>query len=134
MTHGPNPLPGGMNPEEVAAIRRLQKELEGAGYDVREVALTGGGHPVAVVARREDGKTPIRTLVAAARSLLRAAEAVEEGEAVSPEEAETLAAARLTLRVARGRLAVRRMKTIGGAAHRQMADAVERGEEDLDEG
>lgn len=122
-------LPGGLKAGEVKALRRLQAELEGAGYQVREVSILGGGVPAAIVARREDGKTPIRTFVAACRSLLRAAEGIEEGENISPEEAETLAAARLTIRNARELLRVRRMKTVGSNAHAEMADAVDAAED-----
>ena len=133
MTHELNDLAGGMKPAELSALRKLQSELEGAGYEVREVALSGGGHPVAIVARREDGKTPIRTFVAACRSLLRAAEGIEDGEKISPEEAETMAAARLTLRVAQDRTEIGRMKTLGENAHLDMATTVDAQEDVYDE-
>lgn len=122
----------GFDPAEVAALKRLQRELEAAGYRVAELGFFGRKTPVAVVAKREDGKAPIRTFIAACRSLLRAAEEIKDGEAISPEEQETIAAVRLTARVAAGRLIVRRMKTIGGEAHHQMAEAVNRVEEVLD--
>jgi len=123
-------LPAQLKPEEVEAMRRLQRELEQAGYAVRQLALAPGGNPLAVVARREDGKQPLRTLIAACRTLLRASEEISLGErGISAEEAETLAAARLTLRQTRQLLTVKRRETVGACAHREMARAVEKSED-----
>lgn len=122
-------IPAGLKPEEVAALRRLGSELEFSGYRVLELGIGGGRVPVALIARRSDGKTPLRTVVTACRTLLRASEDLLHGETVTEEEYETLAAARLTLRVVRNGVRVEDSGTLGKDAHAEMAETVHRAEE-----
>lgn len=89
-------LPGGLSRDEIAAVRRLARELAADGYNVTKVGLGAGDAPCALVyaGRKAD---PIRKLVIGARSVLRAVEAIEDIEPeVSAEEYETLQALRTT--------------------------------------
>ena len=126
-------LAGSMNSKEIKSLKRLQSELEGAGYDVREIALAADGQPAAIVARKEDSKTPLRVMIASARTLLRAVEEVDIGEAISPEESETLSATCLTLRIALEKIKVRKVKKLGGIAHQELAKTIQRAEDELDD-
>jgi hypothetical protein len=119
-------------PAELAAMRELVKDLKADGWAVECSVVTGPDRiPVAVVARGPED-SPLRTFVAACRSLLRAAEKVREvNPALTAEEHETVQAARLTCRVM-GERALVFGATLGTFAHAEMARAVRRHEDGED--
>lgn len=114
---------------ELTALRELVKDLRAGDWEVVSTAVSGPERiPIAVVARGKEGN-PLRTFVAACRSMLRAAEKVREvNPALSAEEHETVQAARLTCRVVAERALVSGA-TLGTFAHAEMAKAV-RSQED----
>lgn len=124
-------VPGGYDSEELAAIRRLSRELAADGYRVAKVAIGPGGEPVALVYGGRPGD-PIRRMIVAARSFLRAVEDLEVPDGpsaieVSPEELETLAALRLTSLSVTNVVAAREPETVGEIAHVEFARAALRG-------
>lgn len=118
-------LPGGMDEAELNALRRLQRELGADGYRVLKVGFSGAG-PMALVARRED-TGPLRSVVVAARSILRLVNQLPAQPSVSPEEYETLAALAVTSRTLLQNADVPGVETLADAAREQLGDAVREG-------
>jgi hypothetical protein len=118
---------------EINAIKDLIKDLKASGWEVVSTAVSGPERtPIAVVARGPE-ESPLRTFVAACRSLLRAAEKVRQvNPTLSAEEYETIQAARLTCRVM-GQRSLISGATFGTFAHAEMAHAVKLSEDVADE-
>lgn len=123
----------GAGAREASALRTLTTDLQASGWEVVSTAVSGEERtPIAVVCRRGGPDEPIRTFVAACRSLLRAAERVRQvNPALTGEEHETVQAARLTCRVLAERALVSGA-TLGTFAHAEMAKAVRKQEDGED--
>jgi hypothetical protein len=120
-------LPGGINEEELAAMRRLQRELAADGYRVGKVALTAGGEPVALTYLGKAGD-PIRRIVIAARSILRNVAEVPVPFEVTAEEYETIQALRATARTLAHTAEVSPLpKTVDGLARVRFGQQARRG-------
>jgi len=126
-------LPGGLNPDELEALKRLKREAEEAGFVVVEVGMVGSKTPAALVIRRREMEPILRVLVAA-RSVLRNVEALELDPVVSGEEYETLQALRVTSAVLARDAVIKKMKTrrLGDVAHEEFARQALRGAEGED--
>jgi hypothetical protein len=126
-------LPGGLDRDELAAIKRLSRELSADGYRVGKVGLGAGDLPCALVyaARPTD---PIRRIVVAARSILRAVEAIEElAPEVTAEEFETLQALRTTSTLLARSAVVGGEQTLGDVAHEVFGLQARRGADLIEE-
>lgn len=123
-------LAGSMSPDEVGKLREFQRELEGHGYEVREVAFAAGDRPSAVVLSRLRTESSVKAFVDVCRYMLSVAEEIDAEEYVSPEEAEVLSSARTALDTAWDILRVRRMKRIGTMAKMRKLGIEDRGEEE----
>lgn len=118
---------------EASALRTLTTDLQASGWEVVSTAVSGEERtPIAVVCRKGGADEPIRTFVAACRSLLRAAERIRQvNPTLSAEEHETVQAARLTCRVLAERALISGA-TLGTFAHAEMAKAVRKQEDGED--
>jgi hypothetical protein len=122
-----------LEPTELTALRELVKELQAEGWEVISTAVVGMDRTPAAVVLRRGAVEPLRTFVAACRSLLRAAEKVRQVPALSAEEHETVQAARLTCRIMAERATVSGA-SFGTFAHAVMASAVRAYEDKKDQG
>lgn len=119
-------LPGGLNSEELDAVRRLQREATADGYRVLKAGIVSGGRPGVLVCEG-DARTPLRSILIGARTVLRNADGVTLGDVVSvtAEERETLASLALTSRTLLEHARVDRVVTVGDVARDTLADAVD---------
>lgn len=107
-------LPGGHDPDELAALRRLELDLAVDGYDVARVGIALGGEPAALVYPRRD-RDPLANALAAARAFLRAVTGLplDPKPEVDPEDAAALERLRAASHRVLGAVAVRPPRTVG---------------------
>ncbi len=116
-------VPAGLTPATIKLIRKFCKDLQGNGYTVIEASLIHGDIPIASV-KASDNEKPVETFLKGCRLMLSSSEEINCNDKISPEEAETISAARLTARVALEKLLVDDSDFVGGKAHGQMAESV----------
>lgn len=113
----------GLTPGTIKIVRNFVKDLQGDGYTVIEASFINGDIPIASV-KKQTKENSIETFLKGCRMMLRSSEDLNDNENISPDEAETIAAARLTARVALEKLNIDDSDIIGDAAHSQVVEAI----------
>jgi hypothetical protein len=115
-------IPAGLTPGKIKLIRTFIKDIQGDGYTVIEASFINGDIPIASVKKIKE--KPINNFIKGCRLMLSSSEEINEGDTISSEEAETIAAARLTARVALEKLTIDTDNTVGSAAHGQVVEGI----------